>query len=93
MKSKFYTYILASYSRRLYIGVTRNLKQRVEQHKAGTGSKFTSRYAIKYLVYFESFQYVDQAIQREKQLKGLDRSKKLTLVESVNPDYVDLVEL
>ncbi|MBX9692453.1 MAG: GIY-YIG nuclease family protein [Cyanobacteria bacterium] len=93
MKSKYYTYILASYSRRLYIGVTRNLKRRVEQHKAGTGSKFTKQYAIKYLVYFETFQYVDQAIQRENQLKGLDRAKKLKIIEAVNPDYVDLADL
>ncbi len=86
----YYTYILASYSRRLYVGVTRDLQRRVERHKQGTASSFTREYAIKYLVYFETFRYVDQAIQREKQLKGLLRSKKLALIESVNPDYVDL---
>ncbi len=85
-------YILSSNSGCLYVGVTNNLQRRVQEHKAGTGSDFTAKHAVNILVYFETFKYIDQAIQREKQLKRWSRSKKLWLIETVNPDLCDLAE-
>ena len=65
----FYVYILASRSRTLYIGVTNNIWHRVLQHREGTGSVFTASYRVERLVHYEPFQYIQQAIAREKELK------------------------
>jgi putative endonuclease len=87
---RYYIYILASISGTLYTGVTNNIHQRMDQHKAGTGSEFTARYEVSRLVYFECFQYVNKAIAREKQIKGLARAKKVKIIESLNPSWRDL---
>jgi len=87
---RYYVYILASKSRVLYIGITGFLLQRVLRHKAGEDDGFTKRYRVTRLVYFESFQYVDNAIARESELKKWRREKKVRLIEAHNPTWEDL---
>ena len=86
----YYVYIMANLSRTLYVGVTSNLYARVAEHKAGDGSAFTSRYKLKRLVYVETTTDVHAALQREKQLKGWTRSRKIELIEALNPDWNDM---
>ena len=86
----YYVYIVASKSRRIYTGVTNNIERRVAQHKRGESAGFTERYKINRLVYFEKYQYVGNAIRREKQIKGLDRAKRVALIERENPTWDDL---
>jgi len=86
----FWVYIMASKSRRIYTGMTNNLSRRVLQHKAGRIEGFTRKYKINRLVYFEHYQYVGNAIRREKQIKGLNRAKRVALVESMNATWEDL---
>ena len=89
----YYVYILTNIKRNvMYIGVTNNLENRVAQHRDGKGGAFTRRYRVSTLVYAEDYQYVEDAIAREKQLKGWSRSKKNALVESVNPTWADLLD-
>jgi putative endonuclease len=90
VKKEYYVYIMTNKSRTLYTGVTGNLERRVGEHKQGKGSVFTSRYKINQLVYFESCSDVLDAIDREKQIKGWLRVKKIALVESINPNWEDL---
>ena len=87
---KFYVYILASKSRRLYVGMTGALYGRVLKHKAGEEDSFTKRYKINRLVYFEVFKYVNNCIARETQIKKWSRAKKIALVERENPTWEDL---
>src|SRR5205823_608711 len=88
---QFFVYILASKSRRLYVGVTNDLARRVYSHRAGF-SRFTARYRIIRLVHFETIPHPMQAIAREKQIKGWLRWKKIALIESKNPAWDDLAE-
>lgn len=83
-------YILASKLRVLYTGVTSNLVSRVWQHKTKQVPGFTQNYNCDQLVFFEAFRDVRAAIAREKQIKGWRRSKKLNLIESMNPKWKDL---
>jgi putative endonuclease len=86
-----YVYILANFSRTtFYTGVTSNLGKRLEKHQAGAGSKFSAKYKLRDLVYFETFDRIDDAILREKQLKQWHRGWKIRLIESVNPEMRDL---
>ncbi len=71
-----YVYILASWTRVLYIGVTSNLTQRMSQHAAAVPGSFTARYRVHRLVYVEEFDDIVAAIAREHQLKGWRRDKK-----------------
>ena len=89
---KYSVYIVASTSGTLYIGVTSKLEFRVMEHKSGATEGFSSKYKCNRLVYFESFDIVQKAIGRERQLKGWRRSKKIALIESVNPRWEDLAE-
>ena len=75
----------------LYIGVTNDLERRVAEHKSGSGSAFTAKYHCYKLVYYESFSDIDQAISREKQLKGWKRERKDALIDSVNRERKDLL--
>jgi putative endonuclease len=85
------TYILASKPRgTLYIGVTNGLIFRVEQHRAGKGSAFTRKYAVRLLVWYEEFTSARDAIQHEKSLKRYNRAWKINLIERTNPHWVDL---
>ena len=84
----YYVYILASRKHgTLYIGVTNNILGRIELHRAGKGSVFTSRYRVSMLVYFEEFNDIKAAIQREKTLKHYARDWKLELCPSVPAPY------
>lgn len=74
----------------LYIGITSHLEGRVRQHKEKQIDGYTSKYNVTKLVYFEEFQYVYDAIVREKQLKGWLRRKKDALISGMNPDWKDL---
>ena len=74
----------------LYIGVTGGIDDRMERHFKGEGSKFISKYQVKMLVYFEEFQYVNDAIAREKQLKNWHRQWKINLIEETNPNWDNL---
>jgi len=83
-------YILASRTRRLYVGVTTNLPRRWFEHFHATQNGFTSRYRIDRLVYVETTRKVEDAIAREKQLKPWRREKKVALIEAANPTWEDL---
>ena len=74
----------------LYTGVSNSLERRVWQHKNRTFAGFTKKYKCTDLVYFEEYSEIDQAIAREKQIKGWIRAKKNALVNSMNPEWKDL---
>ena len=85
------TYILASQRNgTLYIGVTSNLLNRMAEHKQGLIEGFTKKYAVKLLVYYEMHETMEAAIVREKRLKEWQRAWKLRLIESMNPEWIDL---
>lgn len=90
---KYYVYIMSSFKKTLYIGVTNNLKRRVYEHQTGLIQGFTKKYQIKYLVYFEEYSNVNEAIDREKILKGWARKKKLDLIYTINPYWNDLSKM
>ena len=89
---QFYVYIMTNGPKAaiLYTGITGNLPRRVWQHKSKLILGFTSRYNLTHLVYYEQFFYPDAAIAREKEIKGWRRSKKLQLIEAMNPAWNDL---
>ena len=86
----FYVYLLSNNHRTLYVGVTSNLMQRLAKHRSLQWGGFTSRYKVTLLVYFETTPNALAAIAREKQIKAWRRSKKIALIESVNPEWGDL---
>jgi len=88
----FHVYVLASRSRRLYVGVTSDLACRLAQHRSGTPPGHAHRYGITRLVYVEWHPCARAAIAREKQLKRWPRWRKDRLIESRNPDWADLSE-
>jgi putative endonuclease len=90
MRRLYYVYILANRSRTLYVGVTNDVVRRVAQHRAGIGSRFARRYAIRRLVVVECTPRIRDAITREKQIKSWTRAKRLALIEEHNPDWIDL---
>ncbi len=86
----YYIYIITNKHRStFYIGVTKNLKERLKQHRENTENniKFTSRYNIEFLVYYEKFTWIQEAIAREKELKGWIRAKKIELIRDFNPTF------
>jgi putative endonuclease len=88
-----YVYILASKRNgTLYIGVTNNLSARIYAHREGRGSVFTKKYNVKMLVWYETYDMVTDAIQRETSLKRWLRVWKLALIEKDNPNWDDLYE-
>jgi putative endonuclease len=91
MKAKGgYVYIATNKSKTLYIGVTNDLERRMWEHNQGIGSKFTAKYNITRLVYYETFDDIRDAIAREKQLKRWRRRKKVWLIERENSGWSDL---
>ncbi|MSU75302.1 MAG: GIY-YIG nuclease family protein [Candidatus Magasanikbacteria bacterium] len=90
LRYDFYVYIMASVSRVLYVGVTNDLIERVEQHKDGVYEGFSKRYKTNKLVYYEYYNDIKQAIHREKEIKAWRREKKIRLIESMNPTWKDL---
>ncbi|MDO8443897.1 MAG: GIY-YIG nuclease family protein [bacterium] len=90
---EFYVYILTNVSNNvLYTGVTNNLRRRMYEHKNKLIPGFTSKYNLRKLVYFESFGSINDAIQNEKRIKGWLRSKKVALIDHLNPHWEDLSE-
>ena len=89
---RYYVYIMASRSLNLYTGVTDNIFRRALEHKSGKIEGFTKKYHINRLVYYETFQYIGNAIAREKQIKGWTRAKRITLIKTLNPTWQDLAE-
>ncbi len=87
---RYYTYIVASRTRVLYVGVTNDLERRMAQHRQKLLRGFTAKYNVDRLVYFEETSDVRSAIAREKQVKGWTRAKKVALIESLNPAWRDL---
>jgi putative endonuclease len=83
---------MGSLSGTLYIGMTGNLHKRVFEHKFHRIEGFSDKHQVERLLYRESFDEVQKAINREKQLKGWRRSKKIALIESVNPHWLDLAK-
>lgn len=86
----FYTYIVASRSRVLYLGVTGDMERRVIQHKMGAPRGFTARYKCDRLVWFERHTLPSAAIAREKELKHWRKARKIELIERDNPSWADL---
>ncbi len=88
----YYTYVVASRSHNFYVGMTSGIEVRVKQHKEGVFEGHSKKYNCNRLVWFERHPYVNDAIAREKQLKGWSRVKKIALIERKNPGWVDLSE-
>lgn len=89
-QKQYFVYMMASYSRVLYIGVTGNLVKRIWQHKNNLVEGFTKKYKCHKLVYYEGTGNVESAIAREKQLKKWRRDKKEFLINQMNPCWKDL---
>jgi len=88
---QYYVYIAANPQNNVfYTGVTNNLIKRIWEHKQKLVSGFTKKYNINKLVFYEVFEDINDAIIREKQIKGGSREKKLRLIESTNPGFEDL---
>lgn len=86
----YYVYILSNSTNAvIYVGVTNNLSRRIQEHKSEQIEGFTKKYHIHKLVYFEEYSEINDAIKREKQLKGWIRSKKNLLIETKNPKWED----
>ena len=89
----YYVYILTNKTNKvLYTGITNNLERRIFEHKNRFQDGFTKKYNTNKLVCFDSTSDVESAITREKQIKGWTRLKKITLIETMNPQWKDLSE-
>ncbi len=87
----YYVYILTNKSNKvLYTGVTNDLERRCFEHKSKRIKGFTQKYNVDKLIYYESYDFVDLAIDREKQIKGYSRAKKISLINEFNPEWKDL---
>ena len=88
----FWVYILTNrHNTTLYIGVTNDPYQRLQQHRSGEGSRFTSKYRLTKCIYLEESPTAVEAIAREKQLKGWTRRRKEALINAVNPQWAELL--
>jgi putative endonuclease len=90
---RYYVYIMTNrYNTVLYTGVTNNILRRVQEHRNKVDPKaFSAKYRVVKLVYYEQFNYIMDAIYREKQIKAGSRSKKIRLIESRNKEWIDLI--
>ena len=89
-----HVYIMTNKSNNvLYVGVTNDIKRRIEEHKQGINDGFTKKYNVVKLVYCEEITNADDAIRREKQLKSWTRQKKISLVQTLNPDWNDISDI
>ena len=90
----YYVYIITNkYRSTFYVGMTNNLAVRLIQHKENIENRvktFAAKYNIEFLVYYEKFSWVQEAIAREKELKGWNRDKKLNLIREFNPSFAIL---
>ena len=92
MKQYFVYILFSERNGTLYVGVTNDLKRRIYEHKNKIFKGFTEKYGVDKLGYFEVFESIESAILREKQLKGGNRKQKLALIESINPNWIDLYD-
>ena len=91
MESQYYVYILTNKKNgTLYIGVTNDLERRLREHKNKVNEGFTKKYGLDRLVYFEKFQFIKEAIQREKNMKKWKRHWKIKRIQEENPEWKDL---
>lgn len=88
----FFVYMLMNRKGTLYTGVTNNLEFGLVQHRSGTGSKFTGRYDVHRLVWYDTTTDVNAAITSEKRIKGWLRSKKIALIKETNPNFRDIAQ-
>src|SRR5271168_3182508 len=88
----YWTYIMASVSRVMYVGVTNDLERRVFEHKQKLVEGFAKKYKCAKLVWFEEFREIRDAIACEKRIKGLLRARKMALIEEKNQNWKDLSE-
>ena len=93
MAKSYCVYILTNRTGTLYVGVTDDLARRLWQHRSGEFPGFTSRYGLDRLIYYESFDWIEEAIAREKQIKRWRRDKKIKLIATMNPEWKDLGKL
>jgi putative endonuclease len=91
-RNNYYVYLLTNRSGTLYTGLTSDLERRVSQHKHKLVDGFTEKSNVGILVYYEATDDVRAAIAREKQIKAWRRSKRIALIESMNPQWRDLSE-
>lgn len=92
--ANYFVYMLGS--RRhgtLYIGITNNLRRRMDEHKLGLGSQFVKKYRVLRLVHVDTFENPESAIMREKALKKWNRDWKIALIEKENSEWRDLTDL
>lgn len=93
MSKTYWVYMLASQKNgTLYVGVTNDLSRRAFEHRSGAGGRFTRRYHIQRLVWFEEYGDINEAIAREKQIKRWERAWKIELIEAINPAWDDFYE-
>jgi len=92
MSKEYYVYIITNKSRTLYTGVTNDLMRRVYEHKNKIIKGFTGKYNIRFLVYYEYTPSIHVALEREKEIKGWLRAKKIALINSMNSEWKDLRE-
>jgi putative endonuclease len=92
MKSNYFVYLASNEWRTLYVGMTIDLETRMREHKAKAYNGFTRRYSIDRVVYFERQSSAIAAARRERQLKGWTRAKKLALINSFNPEWIDFAD-
>ena len=92
-EKQYYVYIMTNKRNTvLYTGITNDLKRRVYEHKAKLVEGFTKRYNVNELIYYEASRDIESVILREKQIKGGSRTKKMELVNSMNPEWKDLYD-
>jgi len=93
MPRQAFFYIMTNrYNTVLYTGVTNDLARRVAEHRKNLGKRFVGRYLVNKLVYYEMTERIIDAIEREKQIKGGSRQKKMDLINSINPEWKDLYD-
>ena len=93
MDRQYYVYIMTNKNNAvLYTGVTNDLKRRIYEHREKLIEGFTKKYNINKLVYYEAFGDINNAILREKQIKGGSRDKKIKLVKAMNNSWLDLYD-
>ena len=91
---KGYVYILSNKTGDvLYVGVTSDLLRRLYEHRNHLIEGFTDKYNVTKVLYYEGYEFIEDAIRREKQIKGWRREKKLALIKGTNPEFADLYEV
>ena len=90
VKKQFFVYVVTNKSGTLYIGITNDLSRRIYEHKSKLVPGFTSKYNISTLIYYEVGDSAEGAIEREKQLKGWTRKRKIELIKSINLKFEEL---